>query len=387
MPLRDRPVPFRRRADRLVCAARPVPRTVSGTARSVALSALLVSALCQARTLEPGRWYLLAPAGASTPADLSTAEPSDYGETWIVYTYDDAYESLAIDDPLDQDSGLWFISREPVNLVERGSDDVPADPVDRHTLVWSENFEELSVGGWDYTPGGSGGYRLGGERWISHVPGSFEDGTFRSADFGDNVFSDLSDGHLEIVSAEGSEDGSALAITATKMENGVWRSGLLSAVDSYRDASVSIDLGYVEWRLDLPAGPGLWPAAWMLPVRESPEGWGAEIDVLEHYGHDPDTVHHVLHSWNSDIAPIGATTDVPDILDGWHTVGVELLPEAYVYYIDRVEVWRTPRPEYQREMDFSPLVNLALGPGWPIDRTPDPSVLLVDYVRVYEPTP
>jgi hypothetical protein len=30
-----------------------------------------------------------------------------------------------------------------------------------------------------------------------------------------------------------------------------------------------------------------------------------------------------------------------------------------------------------------PLVNLALGSGYPIDKTPDPSTLLVDYVHVY----
>ena len=29
------------------------------------------------------------------------------------------------------------------------------------------------------------------------------------------------------------------------------------------------------------------------------------------------------------------------------------------------------------------MVDLALGGGWPIDRTPDPSHMLVDYVRAY----
>jgi hypothetical protein len=29
------------------------------------------------------------------------------------------------------------------------------------------------------------------------------------------------------------------------------------------------------------------------------------------------------------------------------------------------------------------LLNLALGPGWPIDKTPNPSVMEVDYVPVY----
>jgi hypothetical protein len=30
------------------------------------------------------------------------------------------------------------------------------------------------------------------------------------------------------------------------------------------------------------------------------------------------------------------------------------------------------------------LVNLALGSGWPIDKTPNPSVMKVDYIHVYE---
>jgi hypothetical protein len=31
------------------------------------------------------------------------------------------------------------------------------------------------------------------------------------------------------------------------------------------------------------------------------------------------------------------------------------------------------------------MVDLALGGGWPIDQTPDPSKLYVDYIRVYAP--
>ncbi len=35
----------------------------------------------------------------------------------------------------------------------------------------------------------------------------------------------------------------------------------------------------------------------------------------------------------------------------------------------------------------SNMVDLALGSGWPIDKTPNPSVFLVDYVRAYAPSP
>jgi len=33
------------------------------------------------------------------------------------------------------------------------------------------------------------------------------------------------------------------------------------------------------------------------------------------------------------------------------------------------------------------LVNLALGSGWPIDKTPNPSYMYVDYVRAYAKRP
>ena len=33
------------------------------------------------------------------------------------------------------------------------------------------------------------------------------------------------------------------------------------------------------------------------------------------------------------------------------------------------------------------LIDLALGAGWPIDQTPNPSIMLVDYVRAYRQRP
>jgi hypothetical protein len=32
---------------------------------------------------------------------------------------------------------------------------------------------------------------------------------------------------------------------------------------------------------------------------------------------------------------------------------------------------------------FTILVNLGLGSGWPIDKTPNPSIMEVDYIRVW----
>jgi hypothetical protein len=55
---------------------------------------------------------------------------------------------------------------------------------------------------------------------------------------------------------------------------------------------------------------------------------------------------------------------------------------AINFFLDRRIVWTQPTPkELTRPM--YPLINLALGGGWPIDGAPDPSVLLVDYVHVF----
>ena len=47
---------------------------------------------------------------------------------------------------------------------------------------------------------------------------------------------------------------------------------------------------------------------------------------------------------------------------------------------------RRPTPPEHRHPMFI-LVNLALGGGWPIDKTPDPSYMYVDYIRAYAAAP
>ena len=60
-------------------------------------------------------------------------------------------------------------------------------------------------------------------------------------------------------------------------------------------------------------------------------------------------------------------------------------PKWIVMYFDGIEVWRVrTSPEHNKPLMV--LLNLALGPGWPIDKTPNPSIMEVDYVRVYVPT-
>jgi len=53
-----------------------------------------------------------------------------------------------------------------------------------------------------------------------------------------------------------------------------------------------------------------------------------------------------------------------------------------IFYFDGVELRRVPTPE-EAKVPLYILANLALGGGWPIDNTPDPSHMYIDYIRAY----
>ena len=48
------------------------------------------------------------------------------------------------------------------------------------------------------------------------------------------------------------------------------------------------------------------------------------------------------------------------------------------------ETWRVATPKELKD-PLMVLLDLALGSGWPIDRTPNPSIMKVDYVHVFAP--
>jgi beta-glucanase (GH16 family) len=66
----------------------------------------------------------------------------------------------------------------------------------------------------------------------------------------------------------------------------------------------------------------------------------------------------------------------------FNTFGVEISADWTTFYFNGEQVWRTKsQPEFSQPMYI--LLNLALGSGWPIDQTPNPSLMYVDYVRAY----
>lgn len=227
-------------------------------------------------------------------------------------------------------------------------------------LTFAEEFDTLSVSA-----------RGPGTRWIAHTPFDM--------DFGDAAFADPEPGFpFTIV------DG-VLRIEARRGEDGRWRSGLLASADR-QGGGFWQQYGYFEMRAKLPSGPGLWPAFWLVGTRLPHVS--AEIDAMEHYGRFPGMYEATVHTWFRDGSE--RHTQVSrririrpgSLYEEFRAYGVEVGAEWITFYLDHVEVARLPMPENHHQPMFI-LLNLALGGGWPIDQTPSPSVMEVDYVRAY----
>ncbi|HUN98208.1 MAG TPA: glycoside hydrolase family 16 protein [Bradyrhizobium sp.] len=216
-------------------------------------------------------------------------------------------------------------------------------------------------------------HRIGPARWTAHTPWNGDFGDARFIDPGPNGPFKVKDGML--------------SITASKDSEGHWTSGLIAAADA-TGAGTGTRYGYFEVRMKMPPGPGTWPAFWLAALKPVAGSDGnVEVDVIEYYGQFTSAYRTALHIWYKDTAKTRANGDKIDVPDGslvrdFHTYGVDVSPQAVVFFFDGKPVWSQPTPP---ELDgpLYPLVNLALGSGWPIDKTPNPSVLLVDYVHVY----
>lgn len=211
-----------------------------------------------------------------------------------------------------------------------------------------------------------------GTRWTAHTPWN--------GDFGEARFADP--GPLGPFAA--GPDG--LTITARKGADGRWQSGLLCSVDKEgpKQTGFSQQYGYFEIRTQLPDGPGVWPAFWLIGKDKSK--YSVEIDVFEYYGAFPKGFHTVQHIWENgkDRLNLQHITDIEPgfFTRKFNTFGVLIAPDRTRFYLNREEIWDTPtQPEYHQPMYI--LFNLALGGGWPIKDLVSPAVMKVDYVRVW----
>ena len=274
---------------------------------------------------------------------------------------------------------LLFLLALPawVSVLCPAQDPHPIPNEQRWKLVWSDEFD------------GPNGSAVDRSKWVVETGGEgwgndeLEYYTDRAA----NVF--LRNGNLVIRALQ-----EKYPIADPKGRN--YTSGRLKTFGKFSQA-----YGRFEARIKLPFGQGMWPAFWMLGDDIETAGWPGcgEIDVMENVGQEPSTIHGSIHGpgYTGNVG-IEARYTLPDshrFADDFHIFAVEWSDDAIAFYVDQTMYAKHTRaglkPGWKWVFDkpFFVVLNLAIGgdwPGAPDSSTRFPQEMLVDYVRVYEPT-
>lgn len=240
------------------------------------------------------------------------------------------------------------------------------------TLVWSDEFDAatLNEADWNYQTGD--GCDIGLCGW-----GNGE-GQFYQRE---NVA--LEDGILKLTAKLESVGGR------------VYTSGRINTKNKQ-----DFKFGYLEARIKLPAGGGLWPAFWMLSTDEVYGGWprSGEIDIMEWLGNKPKEAFGTIHFGNdfpnNSFTGVTLTQVFSDFSDDFHTFSVEWTASEIIWMIDGYVYGNKTRSDvapllWPFDQDFHFLLNVAVGGslGGTVDNTALPATMEVDYVRVYDTTP
>ncbi len=156
--------------------------------------------------------------------------------------------------------------------------------------------------------------------------------------------------------------------------------------------------GRIEIMAKIPGGTGLWPAIWMLPTDWEYGGWPAsgEIDIMEHVGYDPDSIHFTVHTQDYNHTLGTQRSSVIFFPEGekeFHLYAVEWEEDKCAFFLDEKKVFT-----FKKESDnfaqwpfnkrYHLLLNVAVGGNWGgrfgVDDSIFPRSMEIDYVRVYQ---
>lgn len=199
--------------------------------------------------------------------------------------------------------------------------------------------------------------------------------TQSDANFGYNPFS--FDGESLIISAI--ETPANLQAVAN---NQPYLSGVLTSAGKFE-----ITHGYIEARIDFPAGTGLWPAFWMLSSDFT--DLKPQLFIAESKGDEANSVFHNYnyHDANGNLRSPGQWQVTQDGFDeGFHTYGVSWKSDELLFYIDGTPTYRIIGENVSKQAMYL-ILNLAVGGVWagsPDSETQFPGEMKIDYVRAYE---
>jgi len=150
-----------------------------------------------------------------------------------------------------------------------------------------------------------------------------------------------------------------------------WTSCLITTSRSY-----TFQYGYLEERSILPGPRGFWPAFWTWQAKGVEQH--TETDVYEFYSQDRRRLDLTQHSGGQGNCKPTLSFDPAD---DWHTYGAAIEPSGTTWYIDGVEVCRTPATSDGVTNIVSNLAVFATAP--PAGATNE-AVKRVDYIRAWQ---
>lgn len=259
---------------------------------------------------------------------------------------------------------------EPAGALAPGEEPVQGIDLSGYSLIMADEFqgEAIDVSRWKTA------YEWGPDLIINGEQQYYIDAENQPG-FGHEPF--VLDGETLTIQARRTPD--ELLSTANGQP---WLSGVLSSATRFE-----VQYGYIEARVDLPEGTGLWPAFWMLA--SDLDGLKPRTFIAEYDGARPDAIFHDYQYEDEDgnvRSPGQFQVDQPRLADGFHTLGISWTPEELVYYVDGVARYRVIGDRLPQQPMYL-VLNLAIGGVWvdePDDSTPDRPALVIDYVRVWQ---
>jgi len=150
--------------------------------------------------------------------------------------------------------------------------------------------------------------------------------------------------------------------------------------------------GRIEVRAKIPSSLGTWPAIWTLGNNITTVGWPScgEIDIMEHVGFMPDTLHFNEHAKATDS---GTRMYYLSPEKAFHVYAIEWYADRIDWFFDGNKVftytnahlgeasWPYDKPQFI-------ILNLAFGGDWGgakgVSLSSLPQHFYIDYVRVYQ---
>jgi beta-glucanase (GH16 family) len=187
----------------------------------------------------------------------------------------------------------------------------------------------------------------------------------------------------------------------------------------YKDITVTTEAGsspltfrrgYFEARMKWTKGKGAWPAFWLSSYRHATNPvwpsinpycqdnglpaalcWNSELDVFEGQGAEPNVFYGTLHRNTNSLYGVPDSTNDPawktvgaELTNGFHTYGALWTATEVRWYLDGVEMLRTPAFDSTDQPMF---LIFDMWIGWadnPDASTPDELKTQVDYVTVWQ---